>query len=53
LAKAEKLLTRQTFTHVTANREEAAKLVGISCRSLQYQLKQHDLLGGGEAVEPE
>jgi len=44
LAEVEKLLIRQTFTHVTANREEAAKLLGISRRSLQYKLKQYGLL---------
>jgi transcriptional regulator with PAS, ATPase and Fis domain len=45
LAEVEKLLIRQTLTHVTANREEAAKLLGISRRSLQYKLKQYGLLG--------
>ncbi|MFZ5493710.1 MAG: sigma-54-dependent transcriptional regulator [Verrucomicrobiota bacterium] len=44
LAEAEKLLIRQTFTHVTANREEAARLLGISRRTLQYKLKLHGLL---------
>jgi DNA-binding NtrC family response regulator len=44
LAEVEKLLIRQTLTHVTANREEAAKLLGISRRSLQYKLKQYGLL---------
>lgn len=44
LAEAEKLLIRQTLTHVTENREEAAKLLGISRRSLQYKLKQYGLL---------
>ncbi len=42
LAEVEKLLIRQTLTHVTANREEAAKLLGISRRSLQYKLKEYD-----------
>src|SRR5262249_54058635 len=41
LAEAEKLLIRQTLTHATANRGEAAKLLGISRRSLQYKLKQY------------
>jgi DNA-binding NtrC family response regulator len=45
LAEAEKLLIRQTLTHVTANREEAARRLGISRRSLQYKLKQYGLLG--------
>jgi DNA-binding NtrC family response regulator len=44
LAEVEKLLIRQTLTHVTCNREEAAKLLGISRRSLQYKLKQYGLL---------
>src|SRR4030095_12784043 len=48
LAEVEKLLIRQTLTHVTANREEAAKLLGISRRSLQYKLKQYGLLDGEE-----
>lgn len=50
LAEVEKLLIRQTLTHVTANREEAAKLLGISRRSLQYKLKEYGMLDeeGGE-----
>ena len=44
LAEAEKLLIRQTLTHVTSNRAEAAKRLGISRRSLQYKLKQYGLL---------
>jgi DNA-binding NtrC family response regulator len=51
LAEVEKLLIRQTLTHVTANREEAAKLLGISRRSLQYKLKQYGLLDESESVE--
>jgi DNA-binding NtrC family response regulator len=50
LAEAEKLLIRQTLTHVTANREEAARLLGISRRTLQYKLKRYELLGGKEAT---
>jgi transcriptional regulator with PAS, ATPase and Fis domain len=53
LAEVEKLLIRQTLTHVTANREEAAKLLGISRRSLQYKLKQYGLLVESESVESE
>ncbi|TMP98374.1 MAG: sigma-54-dependent Fis family transcriptional regulator [Verrucomicrobia bacterium] len=55
LAEVEKLLIRQTLTHVTANREGAAKLLGISRRSLQYKLKQYGLLhegGPGDADQP-
>jgi transcriptional regulator with PAS, ATPase and Fis domain len=39
LAEVEKLVIRQTLTHVTDNRDQAAKLLGISRRSLQYKLK--------------
>ncbi|NOS70381.1 MAG: sigma-54-dependent Fis family transcriptional regulator [Verrucomicrobia bacterium] len=53
LAEVEKLLIRQTLTHVTANREEAAKLLGISRRSLQYKLKEYGLLDDGESAEAE
>ena len=42
--KGEKLLIRQTLTHVTSNREEAARALGISRRALQYKLKQYGLL---------
>jgi len=41
LAEVEKLLIRQTLTHVTSNREEAARALGISRRALQYKLKQY------------
>ena len=44
ISDAEKLLIRQTLTHVTSNREEAARLLGISRRSLQYKLKNYGLL---------
>ena len=44
LAEVEKLLIRQTLTHVTSNREEAARILGISRRALQYKLKQYGLL---------
>jgi DNA-binding NtrC family response regulator len=44
LAEVEKLLIRQTLTHVTGNRADAAKALGISRRSLQYKLKQYGLL---------
>jgi DNA-binding NtrC family response regulator len=46
LAEVEKMLIRQTLTHVTSNREEAAKALGISRRALQYKLKQYGLLKG-------
>jgi transcriptional regulator with PAS, ATPase and Fis domain len=50
LAEVEKLLIRQTLARVTANRAEAANILGISRRSLQYKLKQYGLL---EAVKPD
>ena len=46
MAAVEKLLIRQTLTHVTSNREEAARALGISRRALQYKLKQYGLLEG-------
>jgi DNA-binding NtrC family response regulator len=45
LAEVEKILIRQTLTHVTDNREEAAKVLGISRRALQYKLKEYGLIG--------
>lgn len=50
LAEAEKLLIRQTLMHVTANREEAARLLGISRRTLQYKLKHYELLPAKDAA---
>ncbi|HEY0947516.1 MAG TPA: sigma 54-interacting transcriptional regulator [Opitutaceae bacterium] len=44
LAEAEKQLILQTLRHVTANREKAAALLGISRRGLQYKLKHYGLL---------
>ena len=49
LAEVERMLIRQTLTHVTSNREEAAKALGISRRALQYKLKEYGLL---EEPEP-
>jgi len=51
LAEVEKLLIRQTLTHVTDNREEAARALGISRRALQYKLKQYGLLKAAESAE--
>ncbi|MBI4657401.1 MAG: sigma-54-dependent Fis family transcriptional regulator [Verrucomicrobia bacterium] len=48
LSEVEKLLIRQTLTHVTDNREEAARVLGLSRRALQYKLKQYGLLKGSE-----
>ena len=50
LAEVERMLIRQTLTHVTSNREEAARALGISRRALQYKLKQYGLLH--EAATP-
>ena len=44
LSEVEKLLIRQTLTHVTTNRDKAAKALGISRRALQYKLRQYGLL---------
>jgi len=44
LAEAEKTLIAQTLRHVTSNRTEAAKCLGVSRRALQYKLKQYGLL---------
>ena len=44
MAEVEKLLIRRTLTHVSSNRDEAAKVLGISRRTLQYKLKQYGLL---------
>jgi DNA-binding NtrC family response regulator len=52
LAEVEKLLIRQTLTHVTSNREQAAKALGISRRALQYKLKQYGLLALDEPAAP-
>lgn len=43
LAEVEKILIRQTFIHVTSNREEAARMLGISRRALQYKIKEYKL----------
>jgi DNA-binding NtrC family response regulator len=52
IAEVEKLLIRQTLRHVTDNREEAAKVLGISRRTLQYKLKQFGLLKPSTEPEP-
>ena len=53
LAEVERMLIRQTLTHVTSNREEAAKALGISRRALQYKLKEYGLLQKTEPAAPE
>ncbi len=44
MAEVEKMLIKQTLTHVTNKREAAAKALGISRRTLQYKLKLYGLL---------
>jgi transcriptional regulator with PAS, ATPase and Fis domain len=51
LAEVEKLLIRQTLTHVTCNRADAAKALGISRRALQYKLKHYGLLDAPDAAK--
>ena len=43
IQEAEAELIRQTLARVTSNRREAATILGISVRSLQYKLKQYGL----------
>jgi DNA-binding NtrC family response regulator len=52
LAEVEKMLIRQTLTHVTSNREDAAKALGISRRALQYKLKEYGLLENPTVSSP-
>jgi two-component system response regulator HydG len=51
LAEVEKMLIRQTLTHITSHRAAAAKALGISRRALQYKLKEYDLLDATGAAE--
>jgi DNA-binding NtrC family response regulator len=51
LAEVEKLLIRQTLMHVTRNRVDAAKALGISRRALQYKLKEYGLVDAAEVTE--
>jgi len=44
----EKELISQTLLHVSANRELAARALGISRRTLQYKLKKYGLLSSPE-----
>lgn len=52
IAEAEKLLIRQTLAHVTSNREEAARALGISRRALQYKLKKYSLANEPASASP-
>jgi transcriptional regulator with PAS, ATPase and Fis domain len=44
LAEVERILIRKTLSQLTSNRAEAARVLGISRRGLQYKLKAHGLL---------
>ncbi len=43
LAEVERALIEETLAQVTANRKEAAALLGISVRALQYKIKAYNL----------
>lgn len=51
LEEVEKLLIRQTLTHVASNREQAAAALGISRRALQYKLKKYGLLPDADILD--
>ncbi len=52
LAEVEKMLIRQTLTHVTKNRDRAAAALGISRRALQYKLRHYGLSERSQASVP-
>ncbi|NOX97637.1 MAG: sigma-54-dependent Fis family transcriptional regulator [Nitrospirae bacterium] len=43
LKEAEKKLIEQTLKEITSHREEAARLLGISVRSLHYKMKEYGI----------
>jgi len=43
IAEAERLLIEQTLRHVTTRRHEAARVLGISRRTLQYKLRRYGI----------
>ena len=43
LEGVERALIEKTLTHVTRNRKEAASILGISVRALQYKIKKYHL----------
>ena len=45
LAQAERALIQQTLERISANRVEAARVLGISRRALQYKLRAYGLIG--------
>jgi Transcriptional regulator containing PAS, AAA-type ATPase, and DNA-binding domains len=44
LAEVERLLIQKTLSQLTSNRAEAARVLGISRRGLQYKLRAHGLI---------
>lgn len=46
LEEVEKTFIRRVLSEITANREEAARVLGISSRALYYKLKRYGLLQG-------
>lgn len=43
IAEVERLLIENTLVHVTSNRKEAARILGISVRALHYKIKKYSL----------
>jgi len=43
IEEVEKALILKTLAHVTSHRKQAAEILGISVRSLQYKLKSYDM----------
>ena len=43
LEDIEREVIRQTLVEVTHHREQAAKLLGMSARSLHYKIKEYDI----------
>lgn len=49
MAEVERRLIQMTLLHVTSNREDAARCLGMSRRALQYKLKRYGLLSAPSA----
>ncbi len=43
IEETERLLIENTLAHVTSNRQEAARVLGISVRALHYKIKKYSL----------
>jgi transcriptional regulator with PAS, ATPase and Fis domain len=43
LEDIEREVIRRTLTEITSHREKAAKLLGISLRTLQYKIKEYGI----------